>query len=530
MYYDSAHNVLIYNVADPAMFCRVVPGSRALPLNGYVAAPAYWEQMQCIRALGLPVIEPMRNYDWPHGPHIEQPMASQKVRANFLAVHRRALDLSDPGTGKTLSALWAADYMMATATRPFRTLIVAPLSALEDTWRREINDNFLGRRTAIVLHGTSQRRREALQQPADFYIINHDGVAVGARRSQRSGFILEGLSKDLFERADIQLAIIDEASVYRDAYTRRSRLARGLLSTRSYLWELTGTPTPQGPMDAFGLRKLLTPDWPETKRSWQGKTMQQVSEFKWVPRAGAMDLVRQTLVPAIRYTLEECVDLPPMLPPEVRACELTSEQKDKMKQLKTELLLYVKGGTVSAVNAAALRTKFLQIVSGAVYDDAHNPHPVDAHPRLNMLKEYLEENNDKVIIFAPFTSVVSLINDTLKSYKRSMITGAVPFKDRSEIFDDFRKPEGPRLIIADPGTMSHSLNLAAASTIVWYAPPRDKTEVYLQANRRIRRPDQKKVQHIIQMVAHPIERTIFKRMAENSTLQDVMLDLVRQER
>lgn len=143
MYYDSARDVLIYNVSDPAHFCRVVPGARALPLNGYVAAPAHFEQMQCIRTLGLPVIEPMRDYDWPHGPHIEKPMAAQKVRANFLAVHQRALDLSDPGTGKTLSALWAADYMMARATRPFRTLIVAPLSSLEDTWMREINDNFL---------------------------------------------------------------------------------------------------------------------------------------------------------------------------------------------------------------------------------------------------------------------------------------------------------------------------------------------------------------------------------------------------
>lgn len=528
MYFDSARNVLIYNVTDPAAFCSNVPGAVALPMNGYVAAPAHFEQLQYIRALGLPVIEPLRDYDWPHGPHIEKPMETQKVRANFLTVHRRALDLSDPGTGKTLSALWAADYMMSRATRPLRALIVGPLSSLEDTWLREIKDNFLGRRKAVVLHGSSERRRKLLREAADFYIINHDGVSVGARRSKKGGFVLEGLAKDLFERADIRLAVVDEASVYRDAYTRRSRVGRALLSTRDYLWELTGTPTPQGPMDAFGLRKLLTPDWFETKRSWQGKTMQQISQYKWVPRAGAMELVRHTLIPAIRYTLEECVDLPPMLPPEVRSCELTVEQKEKMKELKNELLLHVKGGTISAVNAAALRTKFLQIVSGAVYDDAHNAHQIDAHPRINMLLEYLEENNDKVIIFAPFTSVVTLLNDKLKDYTRSVVTGQVSFKDRSEIFDAFRKPEGPRLIIADPGTMSHSLNLAAASTIIWYAPPRDKTEVYLQANRRIRRPDQKKVQHIIQMVAHSLERTIFRRMAENSTLQDVMLDLVKQ--
>ena len=527
MHYDKARNLVIYNVADPAMFCRYVPGAVALPLNGYVAAPADWERLQCVCALGLPVIKPMRDYDWPHGPHIEKPMASQIERANFLTVHARAFDLSDPGTGKTLAALWAADFMMQRASKPLRALVVAPLSALEDTWVREINDNFLGRRKAVVLHGSAERRRTLLQTPADFYIINHDGVSVGARRSKRGGYIFEGFAAALQSRSDIRLAIVDEASVYRDAYTRRSRVARALLSTREYLWELTGTPMPQGPVDVFGLRKLLTPDWFETKRSWQGKTMTQLSQYKWVPKPEAAALVKQVLTPSIYYAFEECTDIPPMLPPEVRSCDLTPEQNKMLKELKKELLLHVQGGTISAVNGATLRTKFLQIVSGAVYDDAHTAHRVDASPRIAMLKEYLEESNDKLIVFAPFTSVVNLLNDTLKSYHRAMITGAVPMTKRSEIFDAFRSPDGPRVIVADPGTMSHSLNLAAASTIIWYAPPRDKTEVYLQANRRIRRPNQTKVQRIVQMVAHRLEREIFKRMAENSDLQNVVLGLLQ---
>jgi hypothetical protein len=51
--------------------------------------------------------------------------------------------------------------------------------------------------------------------------------------------------------------------------------------------------------------------------------------------------------------------------------------------------------------------------------------------------------------------------------------------------------------------------------------------VYLQANRRIRRPNQTKVQRIVQMVAHRLEREIFKRMAENSDLQNVVLGLLQ---
>jgi superfamily II DNA or RNA helicase len=41
-----------------------------------------------------------------------KPMAHQIETAAFLTMHRRAFVFSEPGTGKTLSALWAADYLM----------------------------------------------------------------------------------------------------------------------------------------------------------------------------------------------------------------------------------------------------------------------------------------------------------------------------------------------------------------------------------------------------------------------------------
>jgi type I site-specific restriction endonuclease len=39
-------------------------------------------------------------------------MAHQKDTASFLTLNRKAFVFSEPGTGKTLSALWAADYLM----------------------------------------------------------------------------------------------------------------------------------------------------------------------------------------------------------------------------------------------------------------------------------------------------------------------------------------------------------------------------------------------------------------------------------
>ena len=63
--------------------------------------------------------------------------------------------------------------------------------------------------------------------------------------------------------------------------------------------------------------------------------------------------------------------------------------------------------------------------------------------------------------------------------------------------------------------------------------PKDHTEIYLQANRRIRRPGQDKTQRIVHLVGHHIERVIFQRLAEECDLQGlmgVMLGLVERDR
>ena len=59
-----------------------------------------------------------------------------------------------------------------------------------------------------------------------------------------SSQIARRVSKDLAERGDIRLCIVDEASAYKDARTKRHRLARLIVGKRPALWLMTGTPTP----------------------------------------------------------------------------------------------------------------------------------------------------------------------------------------------------------------------------------------------------------------------------------------------
>ena len=195
---------------------KSIPGAKSLA-NGYFAFPNTLYNVQLARWLGLPVPPPLASYDWPGQ---FAPFAAQRTMANFMVINPRCLNLSDMGTGKTLGALWGSDYVMGT-NPGMKTLIVSPLSTLYRVWQDAIFQHLLGRRKCVVLHGDAKKRKKLLAEPADYYIVNFDGVGV--------------LRRELAERKDIQIIIIDEASAYRDGTTKRHRLARSILCDRSYL-------------------------------------------------------------------------------------------------------------------------------------------------------------------------------------------------------------------------------------------------------------------------------------------------------
>lgn len=508
MWFDAARNMVIYDTPGDDRIAESVPDAVRLH-NGYVAAPATLYNLQLLRYLGFPTIQPMDvAYDWPG---CYTPFTAQRVTANFLAVHPRAFVLNDMGTGKTLAALWAADFVMR-YNNGVRCLVVAPLSTLERVWADAIFQNLLGRRRAIVLHGSAAKRKELLAEPADFYIINYDGIEV--------------IQKELAERSDIRMCVVDEASAYRNRTTERHRLARRLLTTKDYLWLMTGTPTPNGPTDAYGMAKLVNNAFGEGWQSYHDRVMQKISMYKWIPKAGSHDAAHKLMQPAVRFAISDCVDLPPCTV-QSRDVELSPAQSIAYKAMKKDLQIMAAKGPITAQNEAVLRLKLLQISCGAVYGGDREIHHVDAAPRLKALREIMEQCNEKIIVFAPFTSVVHMLHRELKkAYSVEVINGEVSAKQRNSIFANFMDAERPRVLVADPGTMSHGLTLTAASTIIWYAPT-DRTETYLQANKRIDRPGQTKATTIVQLAATPVEREVYRRLENNETLQGLVLALAK---
>lgn len=318
MQFEPRTKSLVFKAEDPFAIRELIPKSKTLPHPDYnMAVQHSMETTRILRNLGYDAPSPLDTvYSWP-GKYT--PFAHQRKMTEFLVMNDRCFNLSEMGVGKSASALWAADYLMSTK-QIRKVLVLSPLSTLERVWMQDIFDVLMHRR-AVVVHGSMEQRRKALALDKDFYILNHDGVA------------LKEVCDLIVKRKDIDLIIVDEGSMFRNGSTTKWKALRDLLKRLDCgLWWLTGTPTPNAPTDAWAQAKLVNPSRvPQFFGSFKRDTMMQVSQYKWAPRPGARDLAFAALQPAIRFMKKDCLDLPPVMTIQQQAT-LTKEQRDAFEK------------------------------------------------------------------------------------------------------------------------------------------------------------------------------------------------------
>ena len=302
--------------------------------------------------------------------------------------------------------------------------------------------------------------------------------------------------------------------------TRRWKTLAKLLTPNTRLWMMTGTPASQSPLDAYGLAKLVNPNnVPKFATSWRDKVMNKVSMFKWLPKANAREMVYDALQPAIRFTKQQCLDLPPVITV-TREVDMTPQQNKYYKLLKDQMMVRAAGETISAVNAGVVVSKLLQISCGAAYTDDKEVVEFDAKPRLHVLDEVLEETERKVIIFAMFRSSIDTIvrHLTANGTACAEIHGGVSASKRGQIINDFQTTSKIRVLVMQPQATAHGITLTAADTVVFYGPLMS-VEMYTQciarADRKGQNSDKVTVVHI---ESSPIERKLFSAM--NSKVSD----------
>jgi SNF2 family DNA or RNA helicase len=395
--------------------------------------------------------------------------------------------------GKTASAAWAIDYLF-NIKKIKRVLVVCPLSIMKAAWQQDLF-SVLPHRSVGIAHGTPKTRRGIMQGKYEIVIINFDGIEI----------VLEDIKK-----AGFDCIIVDEANGLKNTQTARWKAFKQLVDDDTRLVLMTGTPAAQSPEDAYGLAKLVCPTRvPNFAGGWKDMVMQKISMFKWIPRPRASEIVFNALQPAIRFTKEECLDLPDITY-ETREVPMTAQQIKYYNILKNQLLIEAAGEEVSAVNAASKINKLLQISCGAVYTDSGEPLYFDIHPRLSELEAVIDESLKKVIVFAPFTHTIDLIEAHLKKKKITcdVINGPVSANKRATIIKQFQETPNPRVLIIQPQAAAHGITLTAANTMVWFGPT-SSVETWLQANARTHRKGQDHKVTVVMLQSSPAEQKMY---------------------
>lgn len=511
---------LLLNLSNPDRVVPYVPGAKMVNIKGnqIVSVPHEHDVTKFLRNIGIGAPGPILSYyDWPclfpNGPFIHQ-----RETGEFCSLHPRAYVLNDMGTGKTVSVLWAFDWLRRIGKVDW-LLVVSPLSTLERTWADEVYQH-LPHLSCGVVYGDAERRLKIANREHQVYVINHDGL--------KNKKLLEFFCK----KPGRGMVVVDELAVFRNANTDRWKAVNTLVNGNSKLglppkewaWGLTGTPIPNEPTDAWAQCKLIRPGTvPKFFGAFRDTVMNKYGPYKWVRKPGALDTVHRLMQPAIRFSREQCVDLPPTTIVD-RHCEFSATQQRMYNEMLRTLKATHAEGHLTAANEAVAQAKLVQIACGVGYSNGATV-AVEAQNRIDLVNEIIEQAGGNVIVFVPYTAVIEYVAKKIEeSWPTDVIHGGVSKAERDSIFHRFQNSTLSKVLVAQPGTMAHGLTLTAADTIIWYAPI-TSAEIYQQANARIVRPGQKRNTLIVNIEGCETERKMYTRLKNRESTQGTLLEM-----
>jgi SNF2 family DNA or RNA helicase len=461
-----------------------------------------------LRRMGFDVPSPiLTHYDWAGG----DPFDVQKKTCAMLTMNNRAFVLNGMGTGKTKAALWAWHYLRSNGFCG-KMLVLAPLSTLKFTWAREVFSTLPGVQCE-VLHGTREKRLAKLANPEiDIYVVNHDGLKV--------------IYDDIVARKDIDVLVIDELAVYRNGSSQRTKITRKLAAGMKWIWGMTGSPIPNLPTDAWAQATIVNPvNVPKYFGRFRDELMQKITAFKWAPKHDAIDKAFAALQPAVRFTLDDVVELPECVERTVDV-EMGDKQTKIYKSLVDHCYAAVQNKEITAANAGAVMMKLLQVSTGWVYAADKGVVPLDNEKRIEALLDAIVATERKVLVFVPFKHALAGISEALtrEVIEHAVVSGDTPANERAQIFNLFQNTKKYRVLLAHPQCLAHGITLTAADTIIWFAPV-TSLEIYDQANHRIRRVGQKHKQLLLHLQSTPVERKIYTMLRKKQKVQDQLLGL-----
>lgn len=424
-------------------------------------------------------------------------------------------DASDPGTGKTRVAIEVVRARIRSDGRA--TLVVAPKSLLRSAWR----DDILKFAPELITScAYADNREKAFAEPADVYITNTDAV----------NWLLQQ-PKKFFKR--FSTMIVDESGAFKHPTSRRSRAIRAIAPLFEFRENMNGTVNPNTILDAWHQYFILDQGQRLGKsyfhfRNSVCKPVQvgpQPNMVKWEDRDGAEAVVASLVRDiTIRHAFEDCTDIPPNHEYPLKFVMRPKHEKT-YKQMQYAAVAALDTGTVTAINAAAISTKLLQIASGAVYENEWTYHIID-EDRNEMIMDLLEERKHSLVFFNWKHQKDQLVAAAKRrGFTYCVLDGEVSDTQRTENVRLF-EAGFYKVLFAHPQSAAHGLTLVRATSTIW-ASPTYNLEHFSQGNKRIHRTGQtQKTETIVILAEGTIDEKVYAALATKKVrMSNLLLEL-----
>ena len=442
-------------------------------------------------------------------PHEYQKYATEKI----IELPTCGLFL-EMGLGKTVSTLTAINELIYDRFEVERVLVIAPKRVADDTWTSEAEKwDHLQYLTFSKILGPAAQREAALQAKAAIYLINRENVV----------WLVDRLQKNW----PFDMVVVDELSSFKSNQAKRFKALRKIRPLVKRLVGLTGTPAPNGLMDLWpevylldcGERLGKTITGYRDRYFYPGKR-NGYTVFTWEPKKGAEEAIHQKISDiCISMKAEDYLRLPEQVVNDIRI-RLAPEEMQKYRELEKEKLMELDGQEITALSAAAVWGKLLQLANGAVYDDDGGATMLH-DKKLDALEEIVEAAcGHPVLVFYNFRHDYDRLMARFERLSPRTI-------QTSEDIKDWNEGKIP-LLLAQPASMGHGLNIQAGGHIIVWFGLNPSLELYQQANARLHRQGQKQAVIIHRLITKgTVDEDVIKKLETKDQRQDSLMEAVK---
>lgn len=443
--------------------------------------------------------------------------AHQGDDIKFELSHDVVFDTSDAGTGKTRTRLEVYSKRHAKGLAKC-ALVLASKSLLRTAWENDCKKFTPWLSTSCCYAAT---REKDFARKADIYVTNHDAAKWLAKQPPK-----------FFEK--FNCLIIDESTAFKHHTSDRSKCLAKIKKYFKYRCCMTGTPDTNSITDVWNQVNILDdgerlgPSFFHFRASVQQPEQvgPKVNMVKWTDREGSEVAVGSLIADiTIRHVFEECHDIPEnhnyVVP-----FDMSVKHRGAYDEMAQKKVAELETGSISAVNAASVVTKLLQIASGAVYDDNGDYHVVD-ESRYELIGQLAQERKFSVVFFLWKHQKEMLIEEFKKrKLTHTLIDGSVSSKNRDVAVQSFQAGFY-RVLLAHPQSAAHGLTLTKGTSTIWSSPTYN-LEHWLQGNKRIYRAGQTQKTETVNIIAeNTIEERVYNVLTQKGEKMMNLLEILR---